>query len=190
MRKLKLQVQMSIDGYMAGPNGEMDWLEWDWDDDLKNYVIGITNPVDCILLGRKLAQGFIDTWARLAEDPDSTENGAKKMNDTPKIVFTKTIFKAEWERTKLEAGDIVEEVKKLKESEGGDMIVYGGGTFVRTLIEAGLIDELHLFVNPTALGKGMPVFGELQEMRLVSSKQFDCGIIVLCYKPKRQQNSL
>jgi dihydrofolate reductase len=63
---------MSIDGYMAGPNGEMDWLEWDWDDDLKNYVIGITNPVDCILLGRKLAQGFIDTWARLAEDPDST----------------------------------------------------------------------------------------------------------------------
>jgi dihydrofolate reductase len=181
---------MSIDGYMAGPNGEMDWLEWDWDDDLKNYVIGITNPVDCILLGRKLAQGFIDTWARLAEDPDSTENGAKKMNDTPKIVFTKTIFKAEWERTKLEAGDIVEEVKKLKESEGGDMIVYGGGTFVRTLIEAGLIDELHLFVNPTALGKGMPVFGELQEMRLVSSKQFDCGIIVLCYKPKRQQNSL
>jgi dihydrofolate reductase len=185
MRKLKLQVQMSIDGYMAGPEGEMDWLEWDWDDDLKNYVIEITNPVDCILLGRKLAQGFIDTWARLAEDPDSTVNGASKMNGTPKIVFTKTIFKAEWERTKLEAGDVVEEVKKLKDSEGGDMIVYGGGTLVRSLIEAGLIDELHLFVNPTALGKGIPIFGELKKMRLLTSKQFDCGIIVSCYEPKR-----
>jgi dihydrofolate reductase len=186
MRKLKLQVQMSIDGYMAGPEGEMDWLEWDWDDGLKKYVKGITEPVDCILLGRKLAEGFIDTWAKLAEDQDSAVEGATKMNETPKIVFTKTIFKAEWERTKLEAGDIVEEVTKLKNSEGGDMIVYGGGTLVRTLIVAELIDELHLFVNPTALGKGMPIFGEFQKMRIFSSKQFDCGIVVLCYVPKRE----
>ena len=59
MRKLKLQVQISIDGYMAGADGDMDWLEWNWDDELKNYVSEITDPVDCILLGRKLAQGFI-----------------------------------------------------------------------------------------------------------------------------------
>ena len=186
MRKLKLQVQMSIDGFMAGPEGEMDWLEWDWDDGLKKYVTEITEPVDCILLGRKLAQGFIDTWAKLAEDQGSTVDGAIKMNETSKIVFTKTIFKAEWERTKLEAGDIVEEVTKLKNSEGGDLIAYGGGTFVRTLIEAGLIDELHLFVNPTALGNGMPIFGEFHKMRMLNSKQFDCGIIVLCYEPKRE----
>ena len=183
MRKLKLQVQMSIDGYMAGPEGEMDWLEWNWDDELKNYVIEITEPVDCILLGRKLAEGFIDTWKNLADDPDTVDDAARKMNDTAKVVFTKSIFKTEWENTKLEAGDIVQEVTTLKNQEGSDMIVYGGGTFVRTLIDAGLIDELHLFVNPTAIGQGMPVFGSLKNMKLIKSRPFDCGIVVLCYAP-------
>ena len=188
MRKLKLQVQMSIDGYMAGPDNEMDWLEWDWDDGLKQYITEITDPVDCILLGRKLAEGFIDYWSTQAEDPVSIEEGAGKMNNTQKIVFTKTIFKSEWQRTKLESGDIVEEVIKLKNQKGNDMIVYGGSTFVRTLIEAGLIDELHLFVNPTALGKGMPVFGELQRMKLISSRSFECGIVLLCYEPKNKRS--
>jgi len=183
MRKLKLQVQMSIDGYMAGKEGEMDWLGWDWDDELKYYVTEITNPVDCILLGRKLAQGFIDTWKNLLEDPNTIDDSVRKMNETPKIVFTKTIFKTEWENTILESGDIVEEVTNLKNQEGSDMIVYGGGTFVRTLIDAGLIDELHLFVNPTAIGNGMPVFGSMQNMKLIKSRPFECGIVVLCYEP-------
>jgi len=185
MRKLKLQVQMSIDGYMAGKEGEMDWLGWDWDDELKYYVTEITNPVDCILLGRKLAQGFIDTWKNLLEDPNTIDDSVRKMNETPKIVFTKTIFKTEWENTILESGDIVEEVTNLKNQEGSDMIVYGGGTFVRTLIDAGLIDELHLFVNPTAIGNGMPVFGCMQNMKLIKSRPFECGIVVLCYEPVR-----
>ena len=185
MRKLKLQVQMSIDGYMAGKEGEMDWLGWDWDDELKYYVTEITNPVDCILLGRKLAQGFIDTWKNLLEDPNTIDDSVRKMNETPKIVFTKTIFKTEWENTILESGDILEEVTNLKNQEGSDMIVYGGGTFVRTLIDAGLIDELHLFVNPTAIGNGMPVFGCMQNMKLIKSRPFECGIVVLCYEPVR-----
>ncbi|MDD4970158.1 MAG: dihydrofolate reductase family protein [Paludibacter sp.] len=185
MRKLKLQVQVSIDGYMAGPEGEMDWLEWNWDDELKYYVTEITNPVDCILLGRKLAQGFIDTWEIRAEDPNTTDDFARKMNDTEKIVFTKTIYKAEWKNTRLESGDVVEKVTKLKNQDGYDIIVYGGGTLVRTLIEAELIDELHLFVNPTAIGKGMPVFGGNQTMRLIKSRPFECGIVVLCYAPLR-----
>jgi dihydrofolate reductase len=182
MRKLKLQLQISIDGYMAGPEGDMDWLEWNWDDELKNYVSDITDPVDCILLGRKLAQGFIDTWEIRAEDPDTTDDFARKMNDTEKIVFTKTIYKSEWKNTRLESGDIVEEVTNLKNMDGGDMMVYGGGALVRTLIEACLIDELHLFVNPTALGTGMPVFFNLQTMKLRFSRPFDCGIVVLCYE--------
>jgi dihydrofolate reductase len=63
VRKLKLQVQMTIDGYMAGPNGEMDWTVWNWDDNLIQYVGDLTEPVDCIVLGRKLAEGFIPHWA-------------------------------------------------------------------------------------------------------------------------------
>jgi len=179
---------MSIDGYMADPDGKMDWLEWDWDDELKNYVTELTDPVDTILLGRRLAEVFIDTWKNLAEDPETSDDSSRKMNGTAKIVFTKTIFKTEWENTRLESGDIGEEVARLKNQDGSDMIVYGGGTLVRTLIEAGLIDELHLFVNPTALGNGMPVFGSMQKMRLIKSRPFACGIVVFCYEPERYRD--
>ena len=90
MRKLKLQVQMSIDSYIAGPKSEMDWMIWNWDDELKKYVTDITEPVDCIILGRKLAQGFIPHWASHPE-----LEGADKYNNTAKVVFTKTLEKSE-----------------------------------------------------------------------------------------------
>ena len=185
MRKLKLQVQMSVDGYIAGQNGEMDWMVWNWDDELKKYVTGITDPVDCIILGRKLAQGFIDAWATLAADPKTADDGARKMNDTQKVVFSKTLDNTHWKDTILAKGDLVEEITKLKSREGKDIIAYGGGTFVSALIKAGLIDEFHLFVNPVILGSGMTIFKSLDHLKnldLITSKSFDCGIVVLCYK--------
>jgi hypothetical protein len=92
MRKLKLQVQLSIDGFMAGPSGEMDWLIWNWDDELKEYVRTLTESVDTILLGRKLAEGFIPTWASRIEMPGDEETEfAQKMTNTYKVVFTKTL---------------------------------------------------------------------------------------------------
>ena len=78
MRKLKLQVQMTIDGYIAGPNGELDFMVWNWDDELKRYVDTITEPVDCIVLGRKLAEGFIPYWATVAANPNDPEFAAGK----------------------------------------------------------------------------------------------------------------
>ena len=90
MRKLKLQVQMSVDGFISGPNGEMDWMTFDWDDELKECVTEITTPIDCIVLGRKLAQGFIPHWAAVAANPDDPEFAAgRKFTDTHKVVFTK-----------------------------------------------------------------------------------------------------
>ena len=91
-RKLKLQVQISIDGYIAGPNGEMDFMTWNWGDDIKNYVTELTNSVDTIILGRKLAQGFIPHWLAATEDPKSPEfEFAKKMTEPRKIIFTRTL---------------------------------------------------------------------------------------------------
>ncbi|MBC7864213.1 MAG: dihydrofolate reductase [Bacteroidia bacterium] len=182
MRKLKLQVQMSIDGFIAGPNGEMDWMVWNWDEELKNYVKGITEPVDCIILGRKLAQGFIPYWASVPE-----QEGADKINSTKKVVFTKTLEKSDWDNTVLAKGDLVDEITKLKNQEGKDIIVYGGATFVSALIKHGLIDEFHLFINPSANGNGMPIFKELsskQDFKLVKTVAFPCGIAVLNYVPK------
>lgn len=89
MRKLKLQVQMSLDGYIAGPNSEMDWMEWNWTEDINQYVTGITEPVDYILLGRNLAEGFIPTWEENLSNPEMAPF-AKKMVETPKVVFTPT----------------------------------------------------------------------------------------------------
>jgi dihydrofolate reductase len=189
MRKLKLQVQMTVDGYIAGPNGEMDFMVWNWDDELKQYVTDITEPVDCIILGRKLAEGFIPYWATVAANLDAPElTAGKKFTDTPKVVFTKTLDKSEWDNTILAKGDLVDEITNLKKQDGKDIIAYGGATFVSALIKHGLIDEFHLFINPTAIGDGMTIFKELdskQDLTLVKSISFDCGIVVLNYEPKR-----
>ncbi len=189
MRTLKLQVQMTVDGYIAGSNGEMDFMVWNWDDELKQYVQEITDPVDCIILGRKLAEGFIPYWAGVAANPDEPEfTAGKKFADTHKVVFTQTLDTSEWDNTVLAKGDLVDEITQLKKQDGKDMIVYGGATFVSALIKQGLIDEFHLFVNPTAIGNGMPIFKELdskQDLKLVEATSFDCGIVVLNYKPKR-----
>ena len=186
MRKFKLQVQTSVDGYMAGPNGEMDWMTLPWTDDINGYIDALTEPVDCIVLGRKLAEAFIPHWAAQPEDED--QESIDWMNDTPKVVISNTLTESPWENTVVAGGDLAETVNKLKAQLGGDMITYGGGTLVSGLIAKGLLDELHLFVNPTAIGVGMPVFANLgaqQRLRLVAAQPFDCGITGLHFEPKR-----
>ncbi|MCQ6959768.1 dihydrofolate reductase family protein [Mucilaginibacter aquariorum] len=185
MRKLKLQMQISLDGFVAGPNGEMDWLTWDWDDKLKEYVKGITEPIDTIILGRVLAEGFIPVWKERAADP-SADVFTHQMVNTPKVVFSKTLTTHLWENTALANGDIVEEIKNLKNQPGGDIVAYGGARFASALIKHNLIDEYHLFVNPAVIGKGMSIYNAVEEkltLKLVKATQFECGITVLCYTP-------
>lgn len=184
MRTLKLQVQLTVDGFIAGPNGEMDWMTFPWTDDISQYVDELTKPVDTILLGRKLAQGFIPHWASIPDEP-----GADKINNAHKVVFTKTLDESVWNNTVLATGELTTEVNALKNSSGGDLIVYGGGTFVSSLIEADLIDEYHLFVNPAAIGKGIPIFAGLntmQRLTLHQSKAFTCGIVALSYRVSQE----
>lgn len=186
MRKLKLQVQMTIDGFISGQNGEMDWMCFPWTDDIINYVNEITETIDTIILGRKLAEGFIPHWANVAKNPKDPEfEGGVKYTNMPKIIFTKTLKKSIWDNTEIANGDLVEEINKLKAQNGNDIIVYGGGTFVTSLINARLIDEFHLFINPTAIGNGMTIFKGLdknQSFKLKTVKQFDCGISLICYE--------
>jgi dihydrofolate reductase len=187
-RKLKIQVQISVDGFIAGPDGEMDWMEWNWDEKIKQYVTDLTEPVDGILLGRKLAEGFIPYWAGVAANPDDPQQKAgKKFSETPKFVFSKTLEKSLWENTVLAKGNLAEEVNQLKSRDGKDLISYGGAQFVSSLIKEGLVDEFHLFVNPTALGKGLSIYKEIgnrQSLRLIKATAFNCGIVVLHYEPK------
>jgi len=193
MRKLKLQMQLSVDGFVAGPNGEMDWMTWNWDDGIKNYVNDLTDSIDCILLGGHMPSGFIPYWESVVADKENPQNRGigeyefgKKMIDTPKVVFTKTIEKSIWDNTVLAKGDITEEVNSLKAQPGKDIITYGGANFASNLIKHKLIDEYHLFINPTAIGNGMTIFKEIGQnlnLKLVKATPFDCGIVVLCYEP-------
>lgn len=184
MRKFKLQVQTTVDGYMAGPNGEMDWLRFPWTADINGYLDAITRQVDCIVLGRKLAEGFIPAWASGPEG--ETQESIDQMNGTPKVVISRTLVESPWENAVV-AADLVEAVTALKAEPGGDMIAYGGGTLVSNLIAEGLLDELHLLVNPTAIGTGMPVFpaGAYQRLDLIGAHPFECGITALHFEPKR-----
>ena len=193
MKKLKLQIQMTVDGYVAGPNGELDWMVMNWSDDIMEYVTGMTDPVDGILMGRKMTEGFITYWSSVVKDPANPEyEFGRKMYDTPKVVFTKTLNESDppvtgWQNTVLAKGDLLEEVQKLKDQEGGDLIVYGGSNFVSNLIRNNLIDEYYLFINPVIIGRGMAIFNAMEQrkrLELKDSTTFDCGITVLYYQPK------
>ncbi|GAB3888376.1 dihydrofolate reductase family protein [Spirosoma agri] len=181
-------MQVSLDGFVAGPNGEMDWLVWNWDDELKKYVTELTEPVDCLLLGRVLAEGFIPTWASRAENPETADVSARRMSELPKVVFSKTLTNTDWKNTTLANGDLREDVNALKQRSGGDLMFYGGAGLASYFIQHNLIDEYHLFMNPVALGNGMAIFKNPENrltLNLVKCQSFSCGIVLLVYEPKR-----
>ena len=198
MRKLKLETQVSIDGFIADSNGNTNWMiwnwgpDWTWDEELQRYHTEMTKSVDCILLSRQMAEeGFNAHWQKVTEDLlDTRFHFSKHITDTHKIVFSKTIdtsiqMPGGWDNTEIAKGNFIDVVKQLKKQDGKDMIVYGGSTLVASLIKAGLIDEFHLLVNPVALGKGLPIFHTIDSnlsMKLVKAKYFKCGIVLLHYK--------
>ena len=188
LRKLRLQVQITVDGCIAGPNNEMNWLVWD--DGYLKYINEITESVDTIIMGRKMVDGFIPYWTEVANKPDDPMNAiARKMVNIPKVVFTKTLDKSEWTNTVVATGDLDDEIFKLKSQEGGgDIIVYGGVSFDSSLIKANLIDEFYLFVNPLIMGNGKTIFKDLKEIQkftLIESKTFNCGLVLLHYEVKK-----
>ena len=192
MRKLKIQVQMSIDGYISGVNGELDWLTMKWDNELRKYVYNLNRPVDCIIMGKNFAGSFIDTWEKRLNDPDTIDSYARKMVETPKIVFSRSLEQVSWKNTHLNTGYLDEEISRIKKIKGRDIIAYGGITFVSSLIRGGHVDEYNFFVNPVILGKGRSIFSHLENMlklELVYSTHFDCGITALCYVQKKQHEN-
>lgn len=177
---------MSLDGCIAGPNGEMDWMVGLLDDELLKYVSKITESVDTILLGRKMTDVFISYWLNVMNKPDDPWNAfAKRMIEIPKVVFTKTLNKSEWINTDIATGNLIEEVNKVKSQNGSDIVVYGGASFDSSLIKEKLVDEFYLFINPVAIGNGMTIFKDLNEIQkytLIESKVFECGIVLLRYE--------
>lgn len=182
-------MQLSLDGFVCGPAGELDWMTWNWDERLNDYVRKITEPVDHILLGRNLAEGFIPHWQNAAAEA-SADAGTRKLAETPKIVFSIDLDPEDekvktWKNTRIEKAGLKSSITSLKQDKGGDLIAYGGVNFVSDLIENRLIDEYHFFYNPVSIGHGKSVFANLSKplkLKLLDSNSFECGIVVNTYQ--------
>jgi dihydrofolate reductase len=188
MRRLKLQMQVSADG-MVGARTQTDRGHFNWDAEVRQYSIANIANVDCILLGRKTATGFIPYWESVAANHKNADfEFGKLVTDIPKVVFSRTLQKSEWPNATVVSGEIADSVDQLKKQTGKDLLVYGGSGFVTSLIEHKLIDEYHLLVNPVALGSGQTIFGGLADtlrLTLVTNRTFSCGTVLLCYEPRR-----
>jgi dihydrofolate reductase len=185
MRKLKLQMQMTINGYVAQPNGKSDWMTWNPDEELIAFMSSLLDASDTLLLGRKTAESIIKYWEDTANE-NPAHPFAKKIATIQKIVFTKTLDKPTWKNTTLAKGELAEEIAGLKKQNGKDLLIFGGAGFVSALIKEGLIDEYHLIVNPTAIGDGMTIFNSLDGVRRftpIQAKLYPGGKTVLSYKP-------
>jgi dihydrofolate reductase len=183
MRKLKLQMQTSVDGYVAGSNGELDWTV-KADEKLFKLIDNLAATSDTILLGRKMAEGFVGHFEAFLPD-NPKYDFAQKMVNTPRIIFTKTLDKPFGKNTSLAKGKLDEEIAKLKNQEGKDILVYGGAGFVAELIAGGHIDEFFIFVNPVLINNGMRIFDQLnnrQQLTLIDAIPYESGTVVLHYK--------
>ncbi|UAY50937.1 dihydrofolate reductase family protein [Ferruginibacter albus] len=186
MRKVKLQMQMTINGFVGGTNGKSDWMTWNPDTEFIEFLNSLLDTSDTLLLGRKTAESIIKYWEGEASQNPS-HPFAKKIADISKVVFTKTLEQSVWNNTALAKGDLTEEVANLKKQSGKDILVFGGAGFVSSLIKNGLIDEYHLIINPTAMGEGMTIFNSLdsiQKFTPMQSRLYPGGKTVLSFKPK------
>ncbi|ESX97449.1 dihydrofolate reductase family protein [Mesorhizobium sp. LNJC405B00] len=193
MRKLILQMQMSVDGFV-GAAGDEHWQLWEWgancpwDDDLKQDFNAVFAGIDTILLSRKMAEeGYLTHWGNAAKNypRDPFYAFAQRIVEARKVVLSDKLAASRWERTTLASGDLPREVKALKAEGEGDMAVFGGAGFASALIAAALVDEFQLFINPAALGDGERIFdrGGFRKLRLLGSKAYACGMVVNRYAP-------
>lgn len=187
MRKIFVSEMVSLDGFFAGPGGEIDWHVVD--EEFNEYANGMLSSVDTLLFGRVTYQLMADYWptrSALTNEPII----ARWMNELPKIVFSKTLEKAGWKNSRLVRDDIAEEVLKMKQRPGKDIVILGSGSIVSALTRLGLIDEYRIIVNPVVLGSGKPLFNGLEgrlQLKLLKAKAFKSGNVLLYYRPVREK---
>jgi len=183
MRKVILSNLVTLDGFFAGPNGELDWFIVD--EEFNEYANDLLGKIDAILFGRVTYQLMADYWP----SPSATRDDpiiADKMNNLPKIVFSKTLQKVEWNNSRLVKENIAKEIMKLKQQPGMDMVIFGSGSIVSNFMQLGLIDEYRIIVNPVVLGNGKPLFKGINDkhnLKLLKTKVLGSGAVILYYQP-------
>ncbi len=184
MRKIKLQMTASIDGFVKSKQGDSVW-----DKEVTDFCIKNLEDVDAILLGRNTTEGFIPYWADIAANPQDEFNTlGKLLTDIPKIAFSNTLQTSKWDNATIIGGELKSKIENLKSKKGKDIMVYGGVSFVSSLIQYDLVDEFYFLIYPFAAGGGESVFNKLQNnlfLTLKTSKQFPCGIVLMHYERRK-----
>jgi dihydrofolate reductase len=184
MRKIIASLQMSLDGFIEGPNGELDWAMAE-DEETWREMDEMLSSVDTFILGRGMYPAYEQYWLALLVNPTGTKNEnayARFAEKIPHIVLSKTLDKVAWKTTRIVRD--VEEIRKMRQQPGKDMLSFGGATLVSSLMNLGLIDELHLMVNPLVLGGGKALFKDVKErqsLKLIRAKPLKSGKVGLTY---------
>ena len=189
MRKLIASIFLSLDSLVVGQTEDMGWVTNNFNDEMAKYASNLQNSMGAILLGRLTYQIMVNAWPLWTEE---TAPGAERMNNVPKIVFSRTLDKVEWgkyDNARLVKNNAAEEVSKLKQQPGKDMVIYGSANLVQNFTDLGLIDEYQLLVHPVVLGNGKPLFKGITRplhLKLLRSETFMNGVVVLYYEPERK----
>lgn len=184
MRKIVMFNRITLNGYFAGPDGEIDWFIHDPEVD---RALHASMDADTMLLGRLTYQLFAAYWPQVPSNPEASDEDrvlASELNQMTKVVFSRTLQRVTWENTMLLQDGLVDEARKMKGDEGGDIVIFGSGTLVKQLSAAGLIDEHLIVVTPVILESGMPLFEDVrrEELELLDAKGFATGNVLLHYR--------
>ncbi len=185
MRKLFSFMVTTLDGYHVGPDGELDWSNVD--EQFHEFSIRQMNDIDTLLFGRVTYEHMAEFWPT----PEAIETlpvTARRMNSVHKVVFSSMLTEATWENSELVNSDPVAKIEELKQRPGeGDLALFGSSTFTASLLEAGVVDEVRVMVNPILLGSGVSVFSGLTDrvkLRLARTITFRNGNVLVCYTPE------
>jgi len=180
MKKVIFQMSASVDGYVEGPNREIDWHVVD--DEFNAFAVETLSSTDVLIMGRKTYELMAGYWPSAAgNDPAVKE----KMNSTPKLVFSRTLKRVDWQNSRLAEGTVADEVSRLKEVSGDGVLWVGGSDLAASFLEQNLIDELHIILTPLLLGAGKTMFEGIMKrypLRLLSTRTFKSGAVVLVYE--------
>lgn len=186
MRDVISFVHMSLDGFVGGPKGELDWINHD--DEIFHFVSERFQDVGAALYGRTTYQMMEGYWPTIPKNPKSTPqelHHANWVERIQKVVFSRSLEKVTWNNTTLIKDNIAEEVMKLKQQPGGDLMIFGSPGFTHSLLGLGLVDAFFINVNPILVGEGIPIFRNIKEqrkLRLVHTKTFRSGVQWLQYR--------
>ncbi|MGI8689841.1 MAG: dihydrofolate reductase family protein [Thermomicrobiales bacterium] len=193
MRKIILTEWITLDGFTAGPDNDMSFVGESFNDEMAEYEGTIVDRADTLILGRVTYESFAGSWPYVPDKPEASEGEkayARKLNAMRKIVFSKTLEKAEWNHSTLMKEINKDEIEKRKQENGKDLLIYGSASIVQQMTNLGLIDEYQLLIHPVVLGSGKALFKDVKDklkLHLVDTKTFNSGVMLLTYRLAREE---